>query len=295
MLYRIPLFLHRKSNHIFTVWQHIVLLVIRQYEAKSYRLFVDWLVEAYYLRIVLQLSHIPHFTTLQKFTERISGTLLGKIISSFIILTKIGQLFIGIDSSGFKATHASQYYTERAKLTRRRKYIKLSLTADLVQQTICTIKIRRAPTRHDTIDFQPLITKTSEILPLSLVIGDKGYDSEDNHVLVRDILDGFSVIPARYEQVPIRRTHGRYRKQMKHGYSQLLYSQRNKDETIFSVIKRLFGEHITSRLVSTQNRELSLRCIAYNLHRLTNLIIILMVSTEPRCLSTYYNIHKKPL
>jgi hypothetical protein len=109
------------------------------------------------------------------------------------------------------------------------------------------------------------------------------YDSsEDNHVLVRDILDGFSVIPPRYEHVPIRRTHGRYRKkQMKHGYSQLLYSQRNKDETIFSVIKRLFGEHITSRLVSTQNRELSLRCIAYNMHRLTNLIIVLMVSTEP--------------
>ena len=56
------------------------------------------------------------------------------------------------------------------------------------------------------------------------------YDSsEDNHVLlVRDILDGFSVIPARYEHVPIRRTHGRYRKkQMKHGYyySKLLYGQ----------------------------------------------------------------------
>ena len=67
---------------------------------------------------------------------------------------------------------------ERAKPTRRRKYIiKLSLTAaDILQQIICTIKIRRAPpTRHDTIDFQPLITKTSEILPLSVVIGDKGY------------------------------------------------------------------------------------------------------------------------
>jgi hypothetical protein len=45
-------------------------------------------------------------STLQKFTERISGTLLSKIISSFIILTKIGQLFIGIDSSGFKAALA---------------------------------------------------------------------------------------------------------------------------------------------------------------------------------------------
>ena len=250
----------------------MVLLVIRQYEGKSYRMFSEWLVEAYYLRTFLQLSHIPHFTTLQKFTERISGTLLGKIISSFIILTKIGQLFVGIDSSGFKATHASQYYTERVKL--RRKYIKLSLAADVLQQIICTIKIRRAPTRHDSIDFRPLITKISELVPLSVVTADKAYDSEKNHVLVRDVLHALSVIPARYEHVPIRKTYGRYRKQMKRGYSKLLYNQRNKNETIVSVIKRLFGEHITSRLVKTQNRELSFRCIAYNIHRLTNLIII---------------------
>ena len=237
-------------------------------------MFVDWLVEAYYLRTFLRLSHIPHFTTLQKFTERISGTLLEKIISSFTILTKIGQLFVGIDSSGFKATHASQYYTERAKLRRRRKYIKLSLAADVLQQIICTIKIRRAPTRHDNIDFRPLIIRLSESVQLSVVTADKAYDSEDNHVLVRDILHAFSVIPARYEHVPIRKTHGRYRKQMKRGYCKLLYNQRNKNETIVSVIKRLFGEHITSRLVKTQNRELSFRCIAYNIHRLTNLIII---------------------
>jgi hypothetical protein len=38
----------------------------------------EWLVEAYYLRTFLQLSHIP----------------LEKIISSFIILTKIRELFI---------------------------------------------------------------------------------------------------------------------------------------------------------------------------------------------------------
>ena len=72
----------------------------------------------------------------------------------------------------------------------------------------------------------------------------------------------------------------RYRKQMKkRGYSRTLYNQRNKDDTIMSVIKRLFGEHIKSRLVRTQNRELSFRCVAYNMHRLTNLVIIVMVST----------------
>ena len=61
---------------------------------------------------------------------------------------------------------------------------------------------------------------------------------------------------------------------MKRGYSKILYNQRNKDETIVSVIKRLFGEHISSRLIRMQNRELTFRCITYNLHRMLNLIII---------------------
>ena len=169
-------------------------------------------------------------------------------------------------------------YTERTGF--RRKYAKLSIGADVLQQIICTIKIRRAPTRHDNKDFRPIITRTSNILPLSVVTGDKAYDSEENHLLVREHLHAFSIIPARYEHVPIWRTHGRYRKEMKRGYSKLLYNQRNKDETIMSVIKRLFGEHLMSRLTRTQNRELSFRCITYNMHRLTNLFT-LMFSTEP--------------
>jgi hypothetical protein len=40
-----------------------------------------------------------------------------------------------------------------------------------------------------------------------------------------------------------------------------------------SVLKRL-EENVTSRSAKTQNRELSFRCIAYNMHRLTNLVII---------------------
>jgi hypothetical protein len=96
---------------------------------------------------------------------------------------------------------------------------------------------------------------------------------------VRESLHAFSIIPARYVHVPIWRTHGKYRKEMKRGYSKILYHQRNKNETIISVIKRLFGEQITSRLIRTQNRELSFRCIAYNIHRLTNVVIIVMFST----------------
>ena len=127
-------------------------------------MFTDWLVEAYYLRLFLQLSRIPHFTTLQKFTDRINVVMLGKIISSFILFTGTRHIFTGIDLTGFKITHASEYYTNKAKL--RKRYAKLSLGADVLKQIICKVKVRRAPTRHDNINFKPIVTRSSKIKPI---------------------------------------------------------------------------------------------------------------------------------
>ena len=169
--------------------------------------------------------------------------ILAKILSSFVLLlSNIRRLFIGIDSSGFKSTIASQNFIQI-----KPKYQRSMSCYQLVQMLISIIwylKIRRAPTRHDNIDFQPLVIRTSEVLPISVTVVDKGYDSEDNHVLIREHLHAFFIIPARYEHVPIFRTHGKYRKQMKRGYPKILYHQRNKDETMISVIKRLFGEQL---------------------------------------------------
>ena len=173
---------------------------------------------------------------------------------------------------------------------RNKKYAKRSIrAADILKQIICKIKIRGAPTKHDDIDFKPIITtRIAKIKSLSVVVvADKGYDSENNHVLVREKLNGYSVIPSIYENVPIWKTRGKYRKEMKRGYNKILYNQRNKDETIVSVIKRLFGEYITSRLIRMQNRELTFRCIAYNTHRMVKLVVLTMVSTEPKELIIY--------
>jgi hypothetical protein len=86
------------------------------------------------------------------------------------------------------------------------------------------------------------------------------YDCEDNRVLVRKHLYAFSVIPARYEYMY---QYGERTESIETDevcYSKVLYHHRNKDETIISVIKRLFGEHVTSRSINRQNRELSFRC-----------------------------------
>jgi hypothetical protein len=83
---------------------------------------------------------------------------------------------------------------------RKKKWVKLSIGADMIKQIICKIKVRRAPTtRHNNnnIDFKPIVTKTTtaQIKPLLsiVVLADKGYDSEENHELIRDKLHAYSM------------------------------------------------------------------------------------------------------
>jgi len=51
------------------------------------------------------------------------------------------------------------------------------------------------------------------------------------------------------------------------------YHQRSLVESVYSVLKTVFGNHLTSRRRKTQKRELMCRVVAYNIDR-TNLIAI---------------------
>ena len=85
------------------------------------------------------------------------------IILPFVVISGTKHIFVGIDPTGFKITHDSQYYIEGTEA--RRKYAKLSIGADVLKQIIWNIRIRRAPTRHDNIDFKPIVKRIANILP----------------------------------------------------------------------------------------------------------------------------------
>jgi len=210
---------------------------------------------------------------IQKAAARLDTVVLQKILESFVIHVRIKNVFAGIDATGFGHGQSSYCYTKRAKL--RRKFVKLSICADMKKQIICTVKIRHRQ-RHDGIDFEPLLKKTNSILPIDTIVADKGYDSEKNHVAASN-LGITSIIPPRYADVPVYKTRGHYRKMLKRkGYDHKSYHQRNKTETIFSVIKRMFGDNVTSRKISTQNRELMYRVITYNVYRITRDCLLIL-------------------
>ena len=182
-------------------------------------------------------------------------------------------MFAGIDSTGLPYGQASYYYTKRYKL--RREFLKISICADMRRQIVCSIKIRYRR-RHDSVDFVPLLRRAASIVPVGTAVADRGYDSEQNHVLAQDIGIANTIIRPKYEDLPVHKTHGYHRKQMKFGFDWDTYHQRNKAETIFSVIKRMLGEYIMSRYLLTQNRETMYRMTAYNCYRVTrNHLVIL--------------------
>jgi hypothetical protein len=112
----VPLYSSRYSRKDFTLWQHIALIALMQRIRKSYREYVDdYLTTTERLLDVLGLSRIPHFTTIEKFLLRVSGTLLESVIGGFLGLTSIRWQLFSPDSSGFSPHHASHYYALRTK------------------------------------------------------------------------------------------------------------------------------------------------------------------------------------
>ena len=110
-----PRYRSKYSNRIFDQWIWTVLLVLRQYERKDYRGFIDWLEIATPITEYLQLKRIPHFTSLQKAAARLDSIAVRRIIGRFIRERDLEETLriVSIDSTGYRMEHASRYYQTR--------------------------------------------------------------------------------------------------------------------------------------------------------------------------------------
>ena len=154
----------------------------------------------------------------------------------------------------------------------RRRFLKLTIGAELRRQLVTSVRVRRGP-YGDIVDFPYVVRKAHSVRPIGVGIGDKAYDSEESHELLRDELHAMSMIPPRMEKVPLWRTEGLYRKEMKRRFSERVCHQRSKDETIFSVVKRTMGDEMRSVRTKGLNNEIRFRMIAYNAMRVASSLL----------------------
>lgn len=279
----VPRYTNKFSNHIYTIHQHIVLLCIRQYEQKGYERFIADLPDKSLLLGYLDLETIPHFTALQKFAERIKRTILDFILAMALARTGIHKIIGGVDGTGNKPNRASVYYVHRMESFSRknkkkkrgrpktkrkvRRFIKTFPFVELRKQIPIAVLFSRRQ-GSEAPYFKPVAKKAMKCgKPFKEVLLDMGYDAEHVHEFIREDMKALSIIPARNEDVPIWRTKGRYRKEMKRGYSKKKYHQRSKNETINFVVKQLMGEEVHALNWRLQDKELILRYVMYAVYR----------------------------
>ena len=83
------------------------------------------------------------------------------------------------------------------------------------------------------------------------------------------------IIPVREWKNSRTRT-GYYRRKMAKNFDKQQYGHRNKSETVFFVIKKKFGEELSSRSTLLKKREIKMKNVVYNLYRKVKIDFSLM-------------------
>ena len=266
---KIPRYSSKFSNKIYDNRQKLSILIVRQKLGMNYREIVNFFEANPLARAMLNLEKVPNFTTLVKFHKRLRPEILNSLLCG-----KKSNI-IAIDSSGFETTHTSYHYTKVCRFQEKRKYrryLKLTIAIDTNTQFIMSQKIRMGP-RNDNIDFVSVLKN----LKCDYVVADRGYDSRKNRYFVLREMRA-------YPQIPRRITSGATFEKIgkKVEFYKEIYHQRSKVETVFSAIKRKYGNYILSRSFESQKKELIFRLLAYNVDRKLILELIwVRVSSEP--------------
>ena len=261
------------SKKIYTQHQLLVLILFKDFRNQHYREFIEDVGDMERVQEILDLSIIPHFTTLQKYLCRIKSLYLRftfrKTLNMFYSNDEIIPI-TAIDSSGFTSGYCSHYLSERTgKL--RKHFLKTSISVDTEKQVITGFVASNSRV-HDTRHAVRLLRQCHKIRKSDCYVMDRGYDSEAIHHLIREDLHANSVIPIRsWKNETIG---GIYRQEMARQFNDTIYPRRQLVENKFSVLKRKFGGDLKARRFIMQMKEIANKMIVCNLHRFLQFLIM---------------------
>lgn len=287
----LPSYFSHFSRHDFTLCQHFSALVLKSFFRTDYRGIVAILADCSDLRRELNLTKVPHFTTLQKAHKRLLEFSAAQQLLDTTVRRALGEhprvdLCAG-DSTGIETSQVSPYFVKRRshktkspQFTTYSKYPKLEVLADCATHLILAALPSQGPC-PDTDRLRPLlIGPLARGVRLDTALFDAGYDSEPNHVFARECCRVRSVIPAkigRPAKDPQALPGGRWRRVMRR-YQDYRYGQRWQVECVMSMIKRRQGGYVLARSMPTRCCEMMLKALTHNIMIL--LCWIARVSTE---------------
>ncbi len=251
----------------------------------------------------MQLTRIPHYTTLQKASQRLLS--FAKVKHLIMTTVKMKSLswkkiqYAAADSSGFESGRISPYFVRRCgrgqkklknplyQTTSYTKFPKLAIICDCKTHMILAAWPTRGPS-PDVHQLDKLLSQMHSDLILHRLLLDAGYDSHDNHQRLRNERNILSYIPPRHGRPSTKPASSKLRRLMQRHFAtdasrrRIHFGQRWQVETVFSMIKRNLDHAVAARSYHAQNREMLLLAITHNITILLSIMLDERFSTEQR-------------
>src|SRR6476619_5381752 len=181
------------------------------------------------------------------------------------------DIIIAVDSTGIKVTNRGQWILDKWKKKRKRKgFIKIHVAVNTKTKKIVSMEVTKENI-HDGKMLKGLVHNASKNNNIQKVLADGAYDSKYNFrclgelnitpaIKVRknsSIKNNINCIPRKLSVLEQFKDMKRWKKKHKYGMRWIV-------ESVFSSIKRTFGEHVSSIKCNNIVNELMLKASIYN-------------------------------
>jgi len=254
---------NKYHNNIFDDHVKFYLLLLKEESKKSYRDITEF-IKRNGIHRNLMLKKIPHFTTLQKFLQRIGEDAFRRVVQKIYACLKKDEKIVGVDSTGIEIIHASAHYLKRIE-EEKATFVKASLMVNASSRAIADC-YAVAGKPHDMKMLQEHL-KCIQGHKFGHFVADKAYDSNELYWKLKK-MGIVMVVPQRQfrKEGFYTRTRGsiisRKREKL---FDEEIYHQRSLVESVNSSIKRRFGSFVNSTRAQNMVKQVYLKAALYNL------------------------------
>lgn len=255
----VPKHWSKTKNERYDVHLILVLYVLFCLADKSYKRFRR-LVESC-PPSVLKLESIPAASTLWRAWRRIPPSYYRVLVQ---LSGKGGRdKCVALDPTHFQITRPSVAYCKRTKRKLEREpNRKVTIATGTRSLRIIDAVIYAYPKRNGLDDLDTLL---GPWVQGKTIVADTEFDAEERYH--QKVLDkgGKGVAPLRHQDIPVHRTQGSRRKQLRRKWPGRSYRRRALTETANSMLKRGMGETLRGRTVWQQARHFYMKCFTHNI------------------------------
>lgn len=184
-------------------------------------------------------------------------------------------IVIGVDSTGIKVTNRGQWMSDIWN-TQKKGYLKIHVAVNIKTKEILALEVTDEKV-HDSKMLKKLVNQVVKIKPhrikIRSVLADGAHDTNKNFQYLEDkrIIPGIkvrknSIVSSRNNKLRNREVRLQTKDLLK-WKKKRKYGHRWMAETVFSSIKRTYGEYVSATKLQNMIKEITLKVSLYNLFR----------------------------